>query len=134
MKNAHIIIIAILIAITSACKSKNTNEKQDTGNFGRFKFKEDAYDFGVIKNGDTATHVFKFINIGKTPLIIKDISTGCGCTVAKWTKKPVLPKDSGSVTVMFSKRHDPGMHSKLVIITANTSYPYTVLKIFATIK
>ncbi len=127
-------VLIITSILFSSCN--NQEEKQiveEKSGTAKFKFEKDFYDFGKINNGDTVLHVFSFVNIGKEPLIIKEISTGCGCTVADWSKYPVLPGKDGSITVKFSKVHDPGRHQKNIIIKANTEDPYSILKIRAQI-
>lgn len=114
--------------------SKENVDKITPSKFGSFKFDNDSYDFGKIKDGDTVTHVFKFANVGEAPIVIQDISTSCGCTAAAYTKSAVSPNDTGTVTISFSKRHDPGRHTKSAIIKANTKDPYTILHIVATVE
>jgi len=130
----RLIFFSFCIAIfLYACSS---NPKQPTINtkYSILNFDTEFYDFGEVKNGDTVYHTFNFINKGSAPLVIYDISTSCGCTVANWTNKPVLPKQRGSVRIQFSKLNDLGLRKKIIVIKANTKDPYTVLKIFATIK
>ena len=99
-----------------------------------FKFKELSYDFGNVRDGDTVLHKFIFINIGSVPLVISDISTGCGCTVVRWPKNSIKPNEGGEIIVQFSKKHDPGIHVKNAIIKANTKDPYSVLRVLARVK
>jgi hypothetical protein len=119
-----------------ACNSTPASVKKAkvATDYGAFNFTEKLYDFGKINNGDVVKHTFKFYNTGKSPLIIHDISTSCGCTIVKWSTIPVKPAQSGEITVQFSKKSDPGIHIKDVIIKANTEDPYTVIHIKAFIK
>lgn len=110
------------------------NPKTHQINYGTLKFDKWFHDFGKIKSGDTVFHTFSFVNKGSRPVIIYDISASCGCTIPEWTQAPVLPDERGFVKVQFTKRHDPGVHIKHLIIKANTKDPYTVLKISATIN
>jgi len=125
-----------LVALAS-CKPKSSQavvkEKQPSA-FAVISLKEHFYDFGKIKDGDTVEHTYLFTNTGKFPLMIKDISTSCGCTVLKWSDKPVAPNSTDSITVQFSKHHDPGVHFKQIIVKANTKDPYTVLNFKAFIE
>ncbi|MGQ1891963.1 DUF1573 domain-containing protein [Thermophagus sp. OGC60D27] len=56
---------------------------------------------GTLKRGEEAGARFGFKNVGEAPLVITKVQTGCGCTVAKYTQKPVMPGDSGFVEVIF---------------------------------
>jgi Protein of unknown function (DUF1573) len=59
------------------------------------------HDFGQIKAGKEVSHVFTFINTGKTPLTIETTRTTCGCTATTFDPKPVPPGQSGQITVTF---------------------------------
>ncbi|MCR8560375.1 DUF1573 domain-containing protein [Mucilaginibacter sp. BJC16-A38] len=132
------LFLVAVIALMSLASCHLNNSKQvtttDPSTLGAFKFDDDEYDFGKIKDGDTVSHTFKYTNIGKAPLIIYDISTGCGCTVARWTNTPVLPGKTGVIVVRFSKHHDAGIHTKLAVIKANIKEVYYALKIMALVE
>lgn len=123
---------ALISCTSSAAKNKSIKSKPESS--AVFKFQEEQFNFGQIHDGDTVSHQFAFTNIGKETLIINDISTSCGCTIAEWSKKPISPDSSGNITVQFSKHHDPGSHVKQIIIKANTIDPYTILHIIAFVK
>jgi len=40
------------------------------------------HDFGLVPDGDTATHVFRMRNSDPRPVAIERVDPGCGCTVA----------------------------------------------------
>ena len=138
----YCISLSILLLLFLGCNNQHSNQAQektkkissDKSSYAFMKFDNDTYDFGTINDGDTVNHVFKFSNTGKTPLLIENVSTSCGCTVAEYTRSAIPPGGSGNVSVSFNKRHDPGFHTKSVIIKANTEDPYTVLHISATVK
>lgn len=131
------IFVGLFIVTLSSCYNKapkSNSGKKTPDRFAVFKFQEEQFDFGKINDGDTVSHQFSFINVGKVPLIINDISTACGCTVVQWPKNPITPDNKGNVIVQFSKHHDPGVHVKQIIIKANTKDPYTILHIVAFVK
>lgn len=84
------------------------------------KFAETEYDFGKVKDGEKVTHVYKFTNTGKEPLIINSAKGSCGCTVPEWPKDPVAPGGSGEIKVEFNSKGKTGQQSKTVTIMANT--------------
>ena len=45
-------------------------------------FKDDAKDFGKVKQGETLTYEFVFKNEGDDVLNVKDVETSCGCAAA----------------------------------------------------
>jgi hypothetical protein len=85
----------------------------------------DRYNFGKIKAGKKARHVFKFKNTGKEPLIIADAHASCGCTTPSWPKEPVAPGKIAELVVEFDSSGKFGGQSKKVTIVANTNPPET---------
>ncbi|MDR3679999.1 MAG: DUF1573 domain-containing protein [Flavipsychrobacter sp.] len=81
--------------------------------------KSDTYDFGDVAEGPEAVHEFVFVNTGNMPLIINSASASCGCTVAEWTKDPVLPGKKGMVTVKYTTDGRVGPFKKDVFIKSN---------------
>lgn len=55
-----------------------------------------------MENPVTAT--FKITNKGDKPLVISNVTTSCGCTVADWTKEPIAPGKTGSVSSTFDAK------------------------------
>ena len=62
----------------------------------------DRHNFGKIKAGAKARHVFKFKNTGKEPLIIADAKASCGCTTPEWPKEPIKPGPRVKPTAFMS--------------------------------
>ena len=88
-------------------------------NAGDFKFNEEEFNFGTIKQGDVATHEFTFINSGKEPLIITSAQGSCGCTVPTWPKEPIAKGEKGTIKVTFNSAGKMGMQDKTVTIQSN---------------
>lgn len=67
-----------------------------------FSWKETSHDFGLIDEADgTVSYDFEFTNTGDQPLVIKQVITGCGCTSAKWSKKPYAPGAKGTIRISY---------------------------------
>ncbi len=123
------------IALLASCNNNNNKQEstqQDSSNqiensemgadagAPTMKFEEEVYDFGKIKDGEKVAYDFKFKNEGNTPLIIKDATATCGCTVPEWSKEPIAPGGSGKISVVFDSAGKSGLQDKVVTITANT--------------
>jgi len=105
-----------------ACNQKsNTTQTAQEGNPPVIKFTEEIYNFGKIKQGDSVTHNFSFVNAGKSPLIITNAVATCGCTTPQWPKDPVNPGDSGKINVTFKSAGKSGVQDKMITISANTT-------------
>lgn len=66
------------------------------------KFTNETIDFGKIKQSVPATATFIVTNIGKEPLIIEQASPTCGCTIGDYTKEPIAPGKSGTITATYN--------------------------------
>lgn len=84
-----------------------------------FKFNEEEFNFGTIKQGETVTHEFTFVNTGKDPLIISSAQGSCGCTVPTWPKDPIAKGASSTIKVTFNSAGKMGMQDKTVTIQSN---------------
>lgn len=79
-------------------------------------------DFGTMKQGETLEVSFRFKNTGTKPLIISNVTAGCGCTVPEVPKKPYGPGETGVIKASFdSNKGQVGMNSKQVNVFANTN-------------
>lgn len=86
----------------------------------KIEFENTSHNFGTInEKGGSATCDFIFKNTGTTPLILTNVSAGCGCTTPEWSKQPVLPNESGSIRVAFNPLGRPGAFVKGVTVTSN---------------
>lgn len=82
------------------------DDRQQSG--GEPYFESIEHDFGEIHYGEEVGARFGFENQGEGPLVIERVSTGCGCTVAEYTRKPVAAGDSGFVEIIFDSRGKSG--------------------------
>lgn len=92
-----------------------------------FKFEQNEFDFGTVKEGEVVERVFKFTNTGKAPLVIQNAAGSCGCTVPEWPKEPIAPNAAGEIRVKFDSRGKVGANNKTVTIIANTNPETTTL-------
>ena len=93
-----------------------------------FEFEDDVIDYGDIAYNSDGNRVFKFTNIGKTPLIISQVKGSCGCTVPTKPEEPIMPGEVGEIKVKYATNR-VGPFSKTVTITSNASEQTKVLRI-----
>ncbi|OYQ38306.1 hypothetical protein CHU92_05595 [Flavobacterium cyanobacteriorum] len=91
-------------------------------------WKEDSFDFGTIEKGKPVSHDFTFKNTTKQTILITDVKASCGCTATNYTKTPIKPGETGSVTATYNAAN-PGNFSKTVTVTTNDSSVNKVLTI-----
>ena len=84
--------------------------------FIRFDLQE--HDFGAIPLKEEVQYSFEFSNPGKTPLIISNVKTSCGCTVPEWPRKPVKPGAKEKIKVKYDAAF-PGVFHKTITVYFN---------------
>lgn len=88
-------------------------------------FEERIHDFGTINEANgKVSHSFIFHNKGKTPVLINEIYSGCGCIGKVLTKAPVKPGEKGEVTIIFNPDYKSGFFSKEVVVYHNNGQNY----------
>jgi hypothetical protein len=88
-------------------------------------FEERTHEFGTVleKNGKV-THAFVFTNNGKTPVVINDIRSDCGCIGKIISRDPVKPGQKGRVVITFDPEYKSGFFSKEIIVYSNNGQNY----------
>lgn len=117
-----LLLLTVLIGLGITAKSQTPPQ---------FKFITETHNFGKIKKNKPVTVVFRFTNIGETPLIITDAQADCGCTtpVLNPTKgTPIKKGESGTVKVTYDAA-SIGTFTKNVTLTANTKEKTKVISL-----
>jgi hypothetical protein len=96
------------------------------------KFERDTIDYGTIPHNADGYRSFKFTNVGKEPLIIKDAHGSCGCTVPTAPKEPIQPGQPSEVKVHYATDRI-GYFIKTVTLTSNANPTTKVLVIHGTV-
>ena len=77
------------------------------------------HDFGTIREGDLARHVFAIRNTGDGPFTLTAVRPSCGCTTPEWTTDPILPGGEGAVAVEYDSDGLPGAFEKLISVESD---------------
>lgn len=93
---------------------------------GVMKFAKETHDFGKVEQGKPVTHVFEFKNTGTDPIVINDAQASCGCTKPTFSREPVLPGKTGTVSATYNAA-SAGPFNKSVTVTSNAESGSTVL-------
>lgn len=94
------------------------------------KFAETEFNFGTVKeNAGYVTCEFAFTNYGKSPLIINEVKSSCGCAVPEWTRQPVLPGKSDTLRVCFNPQRQSGAITTTIQVNSNAETPQAMLLI-----
>lgn len=82
-------------------------------------FEETVHDFGKITQGERVKWSFKFKNTGNANLVISNVSTTCGCTIADYPRDPIAPGKEGKIDTEFNSDGKPGgpMERKVTVVS-----------------
>ena len=94
------------------------------------------HDFGTVKkDGGTVDAVFTVKNNTKAPVLISSVRPSCGCTAPDWTKEPIEPGKTGTVTATYSPSGTgPFTKSVSIIITEGDKTETIVVRIKGTVE
>ncbi|MCR5454285.1 MAG: DUF1573 domain-containing protein [Bacteroidales bacterium] len=96
-------------------------------------FKYTDHNFGTVANGSDVSYEFEFINTGKAPLVISNVSTSCGCTTPSWPRQPIPSKGRASIKVKYDSNRI-GNFSKTITVMSNAKNSPVVLSIRGSVK
>ena len=145
MKKIIVFSLVISLGILAACSEGNAAAKVDKSKLAEAKKRDldiskgapiitldkKVFDFGTVNDGDIVETTFTLTNTGKSPLVITDAKTTCGCTVPSWPKdKPIAPGESTGITVKFNTAgKGGGRQVKDVTLFTNTAVGREILKL-----
>lgn len=92
----------------------------------------ESIDVGAIPQNTPKPIVFEFKNTGKTAIIITNVQGSCGCTATDYTKTPIAPGKTGTVTATYNAVNR-GAFTKTVSVTTNVDKAPKVLTIKGTV-
>lgn len=117
-----------LLTISMNAQEKQVTETVVDPNAPAFEFETDVIDYGKIELNADGVRVFKFKNIGKSPLVISRIQSSCGCTVPKKPTEPIMPGATGEIEVKYATNRQGGF-SKMITVYSNATEPTKKLRI-----
>ncbi|MBQ2033696.1 MAG: DUF1573 domain-containing protein, partial [Alistipes sp.] len=67
---------------------------------------------------------------GDEPLVIKKITKSCSCTTVDYSRKPVMPGQSGVITIKYEPHKvEEGVFNRVIQIYTNASNKARILAI-----
>ncbi len=96
-------------------------------------WQNESIDFGNIAQAKAVTTNFVFTNMGDEPLLVSDVVASCGCTASSYSKAPLLPGKSASITVTYNAAN-LGAFNKTVTVNFNNAGLKKILYIKGTVK
>ena len=89
----------------------------------KMTFDSATHNFGDVerKGGDLGKE-FRFVNDGDEPLVIKKITESCSCTTVNYSRKPVMPGQSGVISIKYEPHKvEEGVFNRVIQIYTNAS-------------
>lgn len=127
MKRTFNFIVIAILAI-SFFNVKEVSFLNDHNKVAIINFKTEVIDYGKILQHSNGSRTFIFTNTGQAPLIINSVKSSCGCSVPSYSKKPILPGDSGEIEINYSTSR-LGNFTKTVTVFSNAEGGNKILKI-----
>jgi len=142
------VIIFTCAFVFLSCSSKNKAEinsdivripvsadgKDNKTRMPEIAFEKKSHDFGKLIQGEKVSFTFKFKNTGNASLVLSSVLPSCSCTVAQFTKTPIMPGEEGTVTVNLNTETKKGIVNSSVTVQANTYPSETKLELSAMVS
>ena len=99
-------IAALLSAIGIAAGQFPASAQEKIGNI--VEFDKTIHDFGDVMLSDgPLSCTFTMKNISEKPVVIYNVVTSCVCTDVNWTREPVKPGASGTISAVYTNDEGP---------------------------
>ncbi len=85
----------------------------------KLEIKDAKKSFGFAKKGEVVKLNYDISNTGNEPLMINNIEISCSCTTVEYDKKPVLPTQSTTVTIIFDTKTVYDRQDRIVLVHSN---------------
>ena len=107
-------------------------DDHSTASLPAILFTDTVKNLGIIAEGNAVEVEFAFVNSGTSALVLADVSTSCGCTVANdWPKTPIAPGAGARINVRFDSQGRTGENRKEISVISNTTPSTTTLVLMA---
>lgn len=107
--------------------------KQNNINLTTAEVEQAEIELKGLKVHKMATGAFMLKNSGNVPLLIKDITTSCGCTVPEWDKHPIKPGGKTEIKVKVTP-DTSGYFRKTITVFCNTKKGSIRLTVKSTVE
>ena len=115
--------------VTNPKSASNASEKQPV-----ITFDKTEHDFGTLLQGEVVTYSFHFTNTGNAPLLISNVNTSCGCTVADFSREPINPGTDGHIKASYDSKGHHGFQTRTLTVVSNTNPNQTILRMKGTVQ
>lgn len=118
MKKILLIAAVLVGGLTASAQDKKADEV--------IKVNTEKYSFGKIKQGVPVTTYFEVTNTSDKPIVIENVTAGCGCTTPEVPKEPIAPGASSKIKVGYNAAALNHFEKDVYIKIAGVTQPKTV--------
>jgi len=123
-----------LVALSLSLSGLAASEEKAAAKGPRISVEPESFDFGRTVQNKTLEKEFTIRNFGTEDLVIENVSTSCGCTVASGYAKTIKPGGKTPLTVKLETRAYTGHLTRSVMVRSNDPATNLVeLKVEATV-
>ena len=102
------------------CGGPRPAAREDRGGASAYGGREPRFRRRARKGGDLVRE-FTFTNDGTVPLVVTRVITSCSCLKASYSKRPVAPGESGTISIIYEPhKSEPGVFNKVIQIYSNS--------------
>jgi hypothetical protein len=128
------LLAVVMTALVLGAAALPAAEDKPAAKGPRISIEPESFDFGRTVQNKTLEKEFTIRNFGSEDLVIENVSTTCGCTVASGYAKTVKPGGKTPLTVRLETRAYTGHLTRSVMVRSNDSATNLVeLKVEATV-
>ena len=93
-----------------------------------------VHDFGDVSMDDgPLTCTFTVTNNGTEPLVLFEVVSSCGCTDVTWTREPLQPGKSGTISATFKNEDGPFPFDKTLTVYVSGQRKPVILRLRGTV-
>jgi hypothetical protein len=122
MKKTGAVMITFVLALAGAGAAQDADDKAAAAANApapRIVVEPATFDFGKAQQEKTLEKEFRIRNLGAADLVIAEVVTTCGCTVAEGYAKVVKPGGSTPLRVKLQTRNTSGKLARSVLVKSN---------------
>lgn len=128
MKKSVLLLLMFTITIISVNGQElKTTVKSAAGDSTTIAFTETTHGYGTMTKGADGNYTFTFKNTGSLPLVLTNVKSSCGCTVATWPREPIAPGKTGEIKVKYDTNR-AGPFQKTITVTSNAKTTVLIIK------
>jgi hypothetical protein len=87
----------------------------------QMQWEQTKHNFGAVKRGEVLRKEFLVKNNGTAPLLLQKAEVSCSCTSVELDTAPVMPGQTGKVTIVFNTASVYGRQDRVVEIITNVA-------------